>query len=548
MVSNYSTSYNVVNISLVLPILAQLYPQTTDEDTAICASSLLGGMILGQLIGGALGDSPLLGGRLGALRLVMVLQIIASIASSFVDVLHPSSTESTDVYVKLAIWRFILGVGAGGVYPLAAVLSAEQGDLIRDVGSETEESGLTGGTSTTHTNIRETDKLSSSSSARRVVLTFSTQGAGFVTVPIIAVILLHTIPNNLNLIWRIILGLGCVPGLVLVLLQWILYSSSPQHLQLIPSEEPVHTSITNDDDSNEADSITTVAAVEGSDIVLQEGEQESFQDEVQREQDTTSDSNSQQHMGWWESTRKEPGLCRKFVGTAGTWFLFDVIYYGNTIFEPIVVEAAFGGGGAKAEAPSSPSSASSIDLLQKTATDTLILTSIALPGYVVAGLVIGKRLCYIQQTPRYVMLQGFFVMGILYFVIGIQWSYLKQKPAILLVLYGCTFFFANYGPNTTTFILPSLMYSPQCRSTWNGISAASGKIGALVGATLFEPAADEWGDDSVMLVCSGLAIVAFIITYCFVPTDTDNGDDVVVALQQDQPQLVTTLADDNNEE
>jgi fucose permease len=121
MLSNFSTSYNVVNISLVLPILEELHSDTSSEDAAACASSLLAGMILGQLLGGALGDSFL--GRLRrALRLVMVMQIVASLASALIN-----DDDKGDIYVSLTIWRFILGVGAGGVYPLAAVLSAEQG-------------------------------------------------------------------------------------------------------------------------------------------------------------------------------------------------------------------------------------------------------------------------------------------------------------------------------------------------------------------------------------------------------------------------------------
>jgi PHS family inorganic phosphate transporter-like MFS transporter len=107
---------------------------------------------------------------------------------------------------------------------------------------------------------------------------------------------------------------------------------------------------------------------------------------------------------------------------------------------------------------------------------------------------------------------------VLYLAIGLNWSYLRHWPFLLVFLYGMTFFFANYGPNTTTFILPSLLYSPECRSTLNGISAAAGKIGALVGATLFGPAATSLGDDHVMMICSGVAVVAFFLTYFFIPS------------------------------
>jgi MFS transporter, PHS family, inorganic phosphate transporter len=130
---------------------------------------------------------------------------------------------------------------------------------------------------------------------------------------------------------------------------------------------------------------------------------------------------------------------------------------------------------------------------------------------------LGKQTLCITQTPRYVMVQGFLVMGVLYMVIGINWNYLRGFPLLLVFLYGMTFFFANYGPNTTTFILPSLVYSHDCRSTLNGISAASGKLGALVGASFFEPMADELGDDRVMMICSAIAILACVLTYFLVP-------------------------------
>ena len=83
MLSNYSTSFNVVSISILLPILKSnsLYAdQVTAETSSMCASALIAGMIFGQLGGGALGD--LVGRRRGILW-VMVLQIIGSLGGCF---------------------------------------------------------------------------------------------------------------------------------------------------------------------------------------------------------------------------------------------------------------------------------------------------------------------------------------------------------------------------------------------------------------------------------------------------------------------------------
>jgi len=56
------------------------------------------------------------------------------------------------------------------------------------------------------------------------------------------------------------------------------------------------------------------------------------------------------------------------------------------------------------------------------------------------------------------------------------------SPWVFLVLYSVTFFFANFGPNATTFIVPSEVFHTRFRSTLHGVSAAFGKAGAVVGA------------------------------------------------------------------
>ena len=103
-------------------------------------------------------------------------------------------------------------------------------------------------------------------------------------------------------------------------------------------------------------------------------------------------------------------------------------------------------------------------------------------------------------------------MFLLYIIIGLYWTSLSNMQWLLLILYAGTFFFANYGPNTTTFLLPSVTYSEECRSTLNGISAACGKAGALTGASLFAPAADFWGENVVMIFCGCVSLVALTLT------------------------------------
>ena len=462
MVSNFSTSYNVVNISLVLPILESIYKVSEEED-ATCASSLLAGMVVGQLLGGALGDSFL--GRLGALHMVMAFQIVSSIGSALVPTKH--------LFLALAIWRFLLGVGCGGVYPLAAVLSAEQGDQAHAPKTEDE------------TPEERRQQL------HRVVIVFSMQGVGFLAVPLLTVPLLYA-TDNVDLVWRLVLGFGSLPGLLLVALQYNLYRRNFRDRHAVPPEEPASEAIAAD-----------VPIEYGKSPWVSENHESTLISQNERTEAEAMDGYEDiiHATSLWDSIKHEPHLGRKLIGTAGAWFLFDVLFYGNTLFQPIVMEAAFGGG---------------VSALRKVATDSLILSLIALPGYIFSAIVMGKRVCYLTQTPRFVQKQGFVVMGMLYAIIGSYWSFLKRVPWLLVLVYGSTFFFANYGPNTTTFVFPSLVYSPECRSTLNGISAAAGKAGALFGATLFEPAARELGDDKVMLICAGVSVLGFAITHFFV--------------------------------
>ena len=58
-----------------------------------------------------------------------------------------------------------------------------------------------------------------------------------------------------------------------------------------------------------------------------------------------------------------------------------------------------------------------------------------------------------------------------------------------VALCALTFFFSNFGPNTTTFIVPAELFP--ARSTCHGISAAAGKAGAIVGAFGFLYAAQD---------------------------------------------------------
>ncbi|GMF58497.1 unnamed protein product [Phytophthora fragariaefolia] len=60
-----------------------------------------------------------------------------------------------------------------------------------------------------------------------------------------------------------------------------------------------------------------------------------------------------------------------------------------------------------------------------------------------------------------------------------------DNTAVFVVMYSFAQFFFNFGPNSTTFIIPAEVFPTAVRSTGHGISAASGKVGAIIAAQCF---------------------------------------------------------------
>jgi len=78
-----------------------------------------------------------------------------------------------------------------------------------------------------------------------------------------------------------------------------------------------------------------------------------------------------------------------------------------------------------------------------------------------------------------VVVKGFTMCFILYMVMAASSNKLidTNNGPLLLILYGLSFFFNNFGPGATTFLLPAKVFPLEIKATLNGIAAASGKIG-----------------------------------------------------------------------
>src|SRR5207248_7797482 len=135
-------------------------------EVSLLGSTSLIAAALGALIFGRLADYV---GRRAIYGHTLIVLAIGAVASA----LAPN-------ILWLLIFRFILGLGIGGDYPLSATLMSE------------------------YANRRDRGKM--------VTMVFSMQALGLIMGPLVALLLLVSGLNH-DLVWRIMLALGAVPAL-----------------------------------------------------------------------------------------------------------------------------------------------------------------------------------------------------------------------------------------------------------------------------------------------------------------------------------------------
>ncbi|EAU37126.1 inorganic phosphate transporter PHO84 [Aspergillus terreus NIH2624] len=163
------------------------------------------------------------------------------------------------------------------------------------------------------------------------------------------------------------------------------------------------------------------------------------------------------------------------LGTAGSWFFLDVAFYGLGLNNSLILSAIGWSGGSTV-----------YEYFYRNAVGNLILICAgSIPGYWMTVATVDT----LGRKP--IQLGGFIILTIVFIVIGFAYEPLKHSHNGLLALYVVAQFFFNFGPNATTFIVPGECFPTRYRSTSHGISAASGKIGAIIAQCVFGPLAHK---------------------------------------------------------
>ena len=104
-----------------------------------------------------------------------------------------------------------------------------------------------------------------------------------------------------------------------------------------------------------------------------------------------------------------------------------------------------------------------------------------------------------------------------YSAMSVMAFYPVVPPYVQLFMFGLSFFFTNFGPNTTTFIIPSEIFPTAVKTTCHGLSAAVGKVGAVVGSAAFPPLKESISLGGILISCSLVALLGLVCTILFLP-------------------------------
>ncbi|KLU93038.1 hypothetical protein MAPG_11979 [Magnaporthiopsis poae ATCC 64411] len=386
------------------------------------------GIVIGQVLFGWLADVY------GRRRMYGIELGIILLATLNCALANPSqSITSTGI---LVFWRVVMGVGIGGDYPLSSVITSEF--------APTRWRGA------------------------MVAAVFSMQGIGQLTAAIVALIVVVAFKGSFVNVtdlarcgadcqiaadrsWRLIVGVGAVPACFAL------------YYRITIPETPRYTfDVAQDIEKADADIKAYMASKSNGDV-----------DSVEqaRAKQLMAPSFAIPSASWpdvW-SYFSQWKNAKVLIGTTMSWFFLDLAFYGLGLNNSIVLHSI-----GYSRGPTL------YDMLYNNAVGLIILACAgSLPGYWTSVLTIDT----LGRKPIQIM--GFVVLTILFCVLG--FSHKNLNEASTLGLYVVAQFFFNFGPNTTTFIVPGECFPTRYRSTGHGVSAAMGKIGAILAQVISIP-------------------------------------------------------------
>ncbi|KAH8941070.1 hypothetical protein BDL97_14G018800 [Sphagnum fallax] len=431
----FTDAYDLFCISTVTKLLGRLYyydpstgkPGSLPPNVSAAVNGVaLCGTLCGQLFFGWLGDKL---GRKKVYGYTLLLMIITSIGSGL-----SFGNSAKGVISTLCFFRFWLGFGIGGDYPLSATIMSEyankktRGAFIAAVFAM-QGFGILGGAT--------------------VSIVVSAAFRNAFNTPIFTVDPVGSTPPQADYVWRIIFMLGALPA------------ACTFYYRMKMPETARYTALVAHNNKRAALDMGRVLQVDFTNI----------------NESNTLTTTKQEYGLFTTQFAKRHGL--QLLGTTSTWFLLDIAFYSQNLFQKDIFTAI-------GWLPSAKNMNALEEVFRISRAQALIALCSTVPGY-------WFTVAFIDIVGRWIIqLMGFFFMTLFMLILALDYYPLRGQPCpkgfcggnhiTFVVLYAFTFFFANFGPNATTFIVPAELFPARLRSTCHGISAACGKAGAIVGA------------------------------------------------------------------
>jgi PHS family inorganic phosphate transporter-like MFS transporter len=222
-------------------------------------------------------------------------------------------------------------------------------------------------------------------------------------------------------------------------------------------------------------------------------------------------------------------FCRRhgihLIGTTVCWFVLDVTFYSLNLFMKDIFTVV-----GVLPRPNKPGNQVK-RMIRATGLHTAVALGGNLPGYFFA-------VAFIDRIGRIkIQLLGFTMMTVFTLCLAIPYEKWREPKngAGFVVMYGFTFFFANFGPNTTTFILPAEIFPARLRSTCHGISGAVGKLGAIIGVLAFSFMETHY--KALLFVLVGCNLVGIVFTLLLPETKGKSLEDITGETEECQQPL-----------
>ncbi|KAJ1569508.1 phosphate transporter, partial [Nowakowskiella sp. JEL0078] len=437
-------SYDNFVIGLVVPMIAYTYygkgslPNSTIDGVVKAMSSI--GNLVGQLGFGVMGD---IFGRKRMYGIELIILIIGAVGSA----LSAPPAAGVDILAVLGFWRFILGIGVGGDYPVSAVITSEF--------------------------------ASSKRRGTMIAIVFAMQGVGILLASIVAVILVAAFQpliiadkKNLDYVWRILLGFGAVPALAAV-----------YYRLTIPETPRFSNDVLEDAERAQNDGAVFLSS-------------EAPGDHAGSKKDTIT---AKKFFGDFAVYFGKWANLKVLIGTSLTWFFLDIGYYGTNLNTSLVL------GYIGYTDPSSPYN----DIWAKSTGNAIIALCGLVPGFFFT---IGLVDVWGRKPIQFM---GFGFLTAIFLALAVAYNELKNNSKVgFVILYSFAQFFFNFGPNTTTFIIPAECFPTKVRSSAHGISAGTGKLGAIIAALGFAPlAAGSLGVQGCLYIFTGCMALGGLFTF-----------------------------------